>query len=291
MRTLALALLALGCAALFATPGHAAACTGVISSIAGESRCLEPGERFQACPVCPEMVVIPAGRFTMGSPATEQGRAFVEGPVHEVTIARPFALGRFEVTFDGWDACVAEGACRKARDPGWGRGRHPVVNVSWIDITTQYLPWLSVKSGQACRLPSEAEWEYAARAGTTTPFSTGPTISTGDANYDGSQAPYGSGAKGVFRQRTLEIGQFAPNAFGLHDMHGNVAEWVADCYADSYVSAPVDGASRPGGDACSRILRGGSWIDAPRAVRSAYRGHVFANSRFIYRGFRVACDL
>ena len=264
-----------------------AASTCVEAVVATEKRCLNPGDRFKDCADCPEMVIVPAGTFLMGSPDSEERRVFSEGPQHQVTIVRPFAVGRFEVTFAEWDACTAEGRCKKVRDPGWGRGRQPVVNISWEDVTNEFLPWLSEKTGSAYRLLSESEWEYAARAGTTTPFSTGMTISTGDADYDGTST-YGSGKKGVFRQAPLAVGSFAPNAFGLHDMHGNVAEWVADCYFDSYTGAPADGSARTGHPDCSRLLRGGSWFDAPRALRSAYRGHVFANSRFIYRGFRVA---
>jgi hypothetical protein len=171
------------------------------------------------------MVVVPAGSFTMGSPPSEEGRSDSEGPQHRVTIARPFAVGKFEVTFAEWDACVAAGGCsHRPGDQGWGRGNRPVIDVSWNDITQQYLPWLSRKTGKTYRLLSEAEWEYAARAGTTTAFSTGRTITPEQANFDGNYT-YGGSAKGVYRSKTVEVGSFPPNAFGLFDMHGNLWEW------------------------------------------------------------------
>jgi formylglycine-generating enzyme required for sulfatase activity len=237
------------------------------------------------------MVVVPAGEFLMGSPADESQRSSAEGPLHRVTIGSALGIGKYEVTFAEWDACVADGGCRhNPRDTGWGRGRRPVINVSWDDITSEYLPWLSAKTGQPYRLLTEAEWEYAARAGTTASFSTGATISTRQANFDGTST-YGGGVKGEYRQRTLEAGTFPANAFGLHDMHGNVWEWVADCYVDSYDNAPADGRGVAAVPSCARVLRGGSWIDAPRVLRSAYRGRVPAGARFIYRGFRVARTL
>src|SRR5262249_1208976 len=159
-----------------------------------------------------------------------------EGPMHKVTISRPFAVGKFEVTFAEWDACATAGACTHARFAPWGRGKRPVVNMSWEEITKGYLPWLSRKTGKTYRLLTEAEWEYAARAGTTTPFSTGLTITTDQANFDGNYT-YNGSAKGQYQKKTVEVGSLEPNAFGLYDMHGNVWEWVEDCYKDSYVGA------------------------------------------------------
>jgi formylglycine-generating enzyme required for sulfatase activity len=264
------------------------ACTGIEVQISGIGRCFRPGQSFRDCDVCPEMVVLPPGAYMMGSVDAEAGRTPEEGPRHRVEIAYAFAVAKFEATFAEWDACVAEGGCRHVpRDPGWGRGRRPVINVSWNDIVGQYLPWLSRRTGQAYRLLSEAEWEYAARAGMDGPFSTGISISTMDANFDGTAA-YGGGVKGDYRKRTLESGSFTPNAFGLHDMHGNVWEWVQDCHATSYDNAPADGAPAAGAEGCQRVMRGGSWIDSARVLRSAARGHVPADTRFIYRGFRVA---
>ncbi len=173
------------------------------------------GSVFRDCSDCPEMVVLPRGRFMMGSPETEPGRDRDEGPRHRVTIDYDLAVGRYEVTFADWDACVSDGGCGGYRpnDRGWGRGRRPVINVSWDDIRG-YLDWLSRKTGQRYRLLSEGEWEYAARGGSTTPFWWGSTITTDQANYDGNYV-YNNGRKGVYRQKTVEVGSFAANLLGI----------------------------------------------------------------------------
>ena len=158
----------------------------------------------------------------------------------------------------------------KPEDRGWGRGKRPVINVSWDDITKEYLPWLSRKTGKTYRLLTEAEWEYAARAGTMTPFSTGWRITTDEANFDGNST-YGGSPKGGLPAETVEVGSFPANAFGLHDMHGNVWEWVADCDTDTYMDAPSDGRAVTPGDCGQRVLRGGSWGTGPRFLRSASR--------------------
>ena len=224
-------------------------------------------------------MLVPARSYRMGSPATEAGRHSDEQQ-RSVTIATPFAVGVHEVTFAEWDACVAGGGCGGHRpdDGGWGRGRRPVVNVSWDDAQA-YVAWLSAETGADYRLLTEAEWEYAARAGTTTPFHTGATIATDQANYDGLSPPYGSGVRGIYRAQTTAAGSFAPNAFGLYDVHGNVAELVQDCYEE------VSG----NGSTCSgRVLRGGSWASRPESLRSAYRGWCAPNLRNHLNGFRVA---
>jgi formylglycine-generating enzyme required for sulfatase activity len=251
----------------------------------------EIGAVFKDCDVCPEMVVVPAGSFTMGSPPSETGRYDDEGPQHRVTIAKAFAVGKFEVTFAEWDACVAGGGCDGYRpgDQGWGRGRRPVINVSWKDAKA-YVGWLSRKTGKRYRLLTEAEWEYAARAGTTTPFHFGATISTGQANYDGNYV-YGSGRKGEYRQRTIPVGGFASNRFGLHDVHGNVREWTEDCWNKSYSGAPSNGSAWTSGECARRVLRGGSWYYKPRLLRSAYRNWNGAGYRSYIIGFRVARTL
>ncbi len=241
---------------------------------------------------CPEMVVVPAGTFLMGSPESEPDRWADEGPRHKVSIRRPFAIGVTEVTFDEWDACVDGGGCNgyPADDEGWGRGERPVVRVSWADAQA-YAAWLSAETGEAYRLPSEAEWEYAARAGTTTPFHFGATISTELANYDGSRA-YGSGEPGEFRQQTVPVGSFPANDFGLHDVHGNVQEWVEDCWnASGYEGAPTDGSAWTSGDCDQRVLRGGSGLSDPFKVRAAFRYRHVADSRSYFNGFRMARDL
>jgi formylglycine-generating enzyme required for sulfatase activity len=243
-----------------------------------------PGETFRDCPTCPEMVVIPAGSFMMGSPATEMDRNDNEGPQHRVTIARPFAVGKFEVTFGEWDACVAANGCKhKPDDQGWGRGKRPVIDVSWDDVTKEYLPWLREKTGEDYRLLTEAEWEYAARARSKVAYSWGDEIGDGNANC----AKCGSRWDG---EQTAPVGSFKRNAFGLYDMHGNVWEWVQDCYERSYgaYAAPSDGSAR---DCLGRVVRGGSWLHDPDRLRSAMRDGNSADSRYHVLGFRLARTL
>ena len=250
------------------------------------------GRVFRDCPVCPEMVVLPAGEFTMGSPESEKGRNRDEGPQRKVTFAQPFAVGKFEATFAQWDACVAEGGCtHKPADESWGRGKRPVINVSWEDAR-QFVGWLAKKTGKPYRLPTEAEWEYAARGVTKAsdvhaPFSTGATINYKQANYD-ANFRYANGPQGLYRQKTLDVGSLPRNAFGLHDMHGNVWEWVEDCYKDSYAGAPTDGTAVTSRACSLRILRGGSWNYYPQLLRSAYRYATAGGIRVEYVGFRVA---
>jgi len=247
---------------------------------------LDPGETFRDCDACPEMVVIPAGSFRMGSPSGEADRQDDEGPQHNVSI-RAFALASTEVTFAQWDACVSDGGCRhRPEDQGWGRGNRPVINVSWNDAQ-EYVRWLSRKTGEEYRLPSEAEWEYSARAGTTTRFSTGNCITTGQANFNGNYPANGC-PKGQYRQRTVAVGSFSPNAFGLHDMHGNVWEWVQDCWNDSYRGAPSDGSAWMSGDCGRAVLRGGSWDGYGQVLRSAGRFRGGRDYRFDITGFRPA---
>ena len=248
----------------------------------------KPGQKFQDCPECPEMVVVPPGSFLMGSPSYQD-----EGPVHTVTIRYPFAVGVYEVTFSEWDYCVKQGGCNGYRpgDQGWGRADMPVINVSWEDAKA-YVEWLSEKTNKPYRLLTEAEWEYAARAGTTTPFHFGNTISTNQANYDGNYT-YGSGKKGKYRERTIAVGLLPPNNFGLHDVHGNVWEWVEDCWHPSYRRAPADGSAWIArGDCSVRVLRGGSWSYKPPGLRSAFRGSFNADGRNVNDiGFRAALTL
>ena len=247
---------------------------------------------FRDCEGCPELVVVPAGVYEMGSPDWEVGRNANEGPLHRVTIGEPLAVGVYEVTFEEWDACVSAGACYGYRpdDKGWGRGRRPVMNVSWEDAQA-YVGWLSRKTGKGYRLLSESEWEYAARGGTTTPFHYGGTVSTGQANYDGDYT-YGSGRKGENRREPVRVGGFSPNAFGLYDVHGNVWEWVEDCWHADYKGAPKDGSAWTRGGDCERwVLRGGSWYSPPWYLRSADRYGSTTGSRYGSFGFRVARTL
>jgi formylglycine-generating enzyme required for sulfatase activity len=244
----------------------------------------------QPCPICPEMVVVPAGSFMMGSPENEPGRIAEESPQHPVTFARPFAVGRFALTFDEWDGCVADGGCNawKPADQ-WGRGRQPVINVSWDDAKA-YVVWLSSKIGKPYRLLTEAEREYITRAGTTTPFWWGSSISTSQANYNGNYT-YGGGVKGEFRQRTLPVDSFPPNPWGLFQVHGNVWEWVEDCYRESYVGAPSDGSAWTSDVCASRVVRGGSWRNYPHVLRSAFRVGYTTGYRNYFLGFRVGRTL
>ncbi|MBW9267390.1 MAG: SUMF1/EgtB/PvdO family nonheme iron enzyme [Candidatus Thiodiazotropha sp. (ex. Lucinisca nassula)] len=235
----------------------------------------------------PEMVWIPAGSFMMGSPKSETGRDSDEGPQRKVQI-RSFALGKTEVTFAEYDRFADATGRKRPDDQSWGRGSRPVINVSWNDAVA-YAEWLSGETGKSYRLPSEAEWEYAARAGMPTPFSTGTCITTEQANYDGNYDYAGCGANtGVYRQKTVTTGSLPSNPWELHEVHGNVWEWVQDCYVDSYKGAPSDGAPRVSGACGYRVLRGGSWDFKPQYVRSALRSGDAPAYRNNNVGFRLA---
>ncbi|MFL5000069.1 MAG: SUMF1/EgtB/PvdO family nonheme iron enzyme [Xanthobacteraceae bacterium] len=235
------------------------------------------GDVFRDCAECPEMVVVPTGEFDMGSAELEY-----EKPVHRVAITKPFAIGRREVTFEEWDQCVAAGSCFRADDRGLGRGERPVTDVSWRDVQT-YIGWLSQKTGKKYRLPSEAEWEYAARGGTKTTFWWGRDVGNRFANCrdcGGSSQP-----------QAITTGTFAANPFGLFDTAGNAAEWVEDCWNDTYRGAPKDGSAWTSGQCGLRGLRGGSFDSQARYVRSAARFRYDADVRYYANGFRVARDL
>jgi formylglycine-generating enzyme required for sulfatase activity len=230
-----------------------------------EERALVPLDHFKECDSCPEMVIIPAGDFIMGAPDGEEGSDPDERPQHRVVIPRSFAVGRFAVTFAEWDACVAGGGCKNflPGDRGWGRGRRPVINVRWEDAKA-YVAWLSRKTGKPYRLLSEAEREYVTRAGTTTPFWWGASISSRQANYD-AKFPYPAGGedKGEYRRQTVPVDSFDPNPWGLYQVHGNVYEWVEDCWHANYDGAPGDGSARTEPDCADHVVRGGSWNFAP----------------------------
>ena len=245
----------------------------------------EVGQKFRDCPGCPELVVVPSGSFMMGSPSGEEGRDGDEGPLHRVSIAEPFAVGVYEVTFAEWDACRRGGGCtHHAYDRGWGRGSRPVIHVSWEDAKS-YVRWLSLETGARYRLLSESEWEYVARAGTRTRYHWGDGVGRGRANCAGCGSRWDD-------ERTAPVGSFSANGFGLHDVHGNVREWVEDCWQGSYAGAPGDGGVWTSGGSCSwRVLRGGSWNNLPGEVRSANRYWIGPGYRFGYVGFRVARTL
>ncbi len=246
---------------------------------------LRPGGQFRDCPDCPTMVMIPAGSFTQGSPANDPGSLDRERPQRQVSVPA-FAVGQTEVSFAQWDACVADGGCSHVPgDGGWGRGDRPVIAVSWDDVQ-EYLSWLSNRTGQDYRLLSESEWEYAARAGTTARFNTGDCISTTQANYRGATDELC--LFDIDRQRTLPVASFAPNAFGLYDMHGNVWELVQDCWNENYLAAPTDGSAWITGDCSAAIIRGGSWFTNILFVRSAQRTATLRSLRNNNIGFRVA---
>jgi formylglycine-generating enzyme required for sulfatase activity len=253
-----------------------------------EERALKPGDNFKECDNCPEIVVMPAGRFMMGSPANEPQRLNSETQV-QVSITAPFAVGKYAVTFDEWDACVADGGCigYKPDDNGWGRGKRPVIGVNW-DNAKAYTSWLSRKTGKIYRLLSEAEREYVTRAGTTMQFWWGSSIRTTQANYNGEVYAYGGGSKGGKRRQTMPVDSFKPNAWGLYQVHGNVWEWTEDCWNDSNEGNPADGSARTTGDCSRRVVRGGSWDSYPQLLRSAGRSGIIAVTRGFDLGFRLA---
>ncbi|MCA3271413.1 MAG: formylglycine-generating enzyme family protein [Roseomonas sp.] len=244
----------------------------------------------------PDMITLPAGKFLMGAPKKEKGSRDKERPQRWVTVRRPFALGRTAVTFAMWDAAVAASfkpppGAEAPRDERWGRGDRPVINVNWHDAQA-YCAWLNQSLGLrrgTYRLASEAEWEWACRAGKTEPFSFGKTISIGQANYDGTEI-YGKGKQGVYRERTVPVGSLPANPWGLHEMHGNVWEWVEDTYGP-YPAVATDSRPQVDGDQSKRVLRGGSWLSNPRNLRSANRNWDFPDSRNYSFGFRVARTL
>ena len=287
---------------------------------------LVPGTVFRDCPTCPQMMVVPAGTFIMGSPESEKGRlrtvydeegtavtwtvldeveleveegqrlVIPEGPQRYVTMERPFAVGVYEVTFDEWDACARAGGCGGLipENEGWGRGRRPVINVNWAEAHA-YVAWLSDETGEAYRLLTEAEWEYVARAGTET------------ARYweesPSGQCRYANGADATALESnpgwrtvpcsdgyvgTAPVGSYEANAFGLYDVLGNVWEWTQDCWNERYSGAPVDGTAWETGDCSTRVQRGGGWANEPEGLRSANRSRVPVGDRYDTAGFRVA---
>ncbi len=236
---------------------------------------LQPGQTFRDCASCPEMTVLAGGLFVMGSPASEAGRSADEGPQREVSLA-PFAISSSEVTFAQWDACLAGGGCNGFSPPdrGWGRGARPVTGVSWDDAQA-YLDWLNEQAGGLrYRLATEAEWEYAARAGATSAYAFGDAVTAENATFRA--------------QQTSVVAAHPANAFNLHDMHGNVAEWVEDCYIANYNVAPIDGAAVQAENCARRVHRGGAYSDQPVRLRAAARASARPDQRLPGVGFRVA---
>jgi formylglycine-generating enzyme required for sulfatase activity len=268
----------------------------------------DPGQTFRECRNCPEMIVLPAGSFLMGSPADEPLRRDNEQQM-EVTFARPFAMSRTPVTWDQWEACVRDRWCDGIAvetalttlpdgepNPNFtdtGRGTRPVVGVSWYDAQN-FVGWLNAKAGQddVYHLPSEAEWEYGARAGTTTAFPWGPELDYDYGNFGRDEEGLGGKAEGrdVWVDETSPVGSFPANAFGLFDMHGNIFEWVEDCYEADRAHTPTDGSANTHGNCANRIFRSGTFLSNPYMQRSARRGAPYPSTRRgrNYLGFRVA---
>ena len=229
-----------------------------------------------------KIVEIPGGTFRMGDLSGE-GRVD-ELPVHSVTVP-PFKIGKYEVTFAQWDACVADGGCRHRPDDrgsGWDRGNHPVINVSWDDIQ-EFIAWLNANTNGGYRLPTESEWEYAARAGSESKYSWGDEIGVNQANCKDDLC-------GDEWDKTAPVGSFPANAWGLHDMHGNVYEWVEDCWNGGYEGAPDDGSAWEGRYCSRRVIRGGSWSNAPGELRGSVRGWGDRSYRGVNIGLRLAKD-
>jgi formylglycine-generating enzyme required for sulfatase activity len=260
-----------------------------------ETRWLLPGGSEGFCDIDggPEMVVVPAGRFMMGSPDDEPERSSWESPRHEVTFVRPFAVGRHAVT-RGQFAAFVKAASHKAsgqwRNPGFTQDdSHPVVCIGWEDARA-YAVWLEEITGQPYRLLTEAEWEYAARAGTATPFWWGSSITPAQANYDGNHVYAGGGSKGEYREGTVPVGSFQPNPWGLYNVHGNVWEWCEDTWHDNYSGAPTDGSAWIlGNTERGRVVRGGSWLSNPALLRAAFR--LWYSVVYNNCGFRLARSL
>jgi|SRR5208337_3785262 len=243
-----------------------------------EAQTKPSGDFIQDCEDCPRLVQIPAGHYRIGSPKDEPGHERAEEPLTDITIAKPFAIGQFKVTFAQWDACAASGGCKyRPEDSSWGRGDRPVINVSWDDAH-DYISWLRTRTKKSYRLPTEAEWEYAARAGSQGAYFWGDNISPSQANYNN-------------RKGTVPVSMFEKNKFGLYQVHGNLGEWVEDCWRDNYAKIPRDGTGYRSDDCEKHVVRGGYWAFGPEQIRSASRGsgdHAIRSPLF---GFRIARDL
>lgn len=247
---------------------------------AAPSATAKAGTVFRDCPECPEMIVLPPGIFIMGSARGDEK----ERPAHPVRVLKTFAVGKFEVTFDEWEACARDKACAGGLDDhGWGRGRRPVINVDFT-AAKKYAAWLAKKTGRAYRLPSEAEWEYAARAGATTDYPWGDAMEPGRANCRDCETEWS--AKG-----SAPVGSFPPNAFGLHDLNGNVWEWTEDCWNADHAGAPRDARPRLSGECAFRVVRGGSWYYFRKLARNSYRVKWVVEDKSYNVGFRVAREL
>jgi formylglycine-generating enzyme required for sulfatase activity len=262
------------------------AALGAVVNSANAEDAVKQGQSFLDCDGCPVMVIVPAGSFLMGSSPRDPVRDPSEEPQRQIVFEQPFAVGKYAVSFAEWDACVADGGCGGYRpeDQGWGRGGHPVTNVSWDDAHT-YTVWLSHKAGETYRLLTEAEREYVTRAGTTTPYWWGSAISPARAHYN----PRAGAQSGEAKRKTERVSAFPANPWGLHQVSGNVWEWVEDCWNETYDDAPADSSAWMSGDCASHVLRGGSSLSFGKSLRSASRFHYDNRSWNI--GFRIAREL
>jgi formylglycine-generating enzyme required for sulfatase activity len=247
-----------------------------------EDAALRPTDHFKECEFCPEMIVVPAGQFTMGANENEPGSTPDERPQHEVSFVQSFSVGRFAVTFDEWEACVAAIGCSyRPSDQNWGRGKQPVINILWSDAK-EYVGWLSRKTGRSYRLLSEAEREYVTRAGTSSAYWWADEFAPLQANSD---YPTGHSKPKI---ATVPVDSFAPNPWGFFQVHGNVYDWVEDCGNDSYENAPSDGSAWMNGNCEVHMLRGGAFSRRPETLRSAARLWSGGTNRMIYMSVRVA---
>jgi formylglycine-generating enzyme required for sulfatase activity len=257
-----------------------------------EEIAVRPLDQFKECEKCPEMIMVPASHFLMGAKDGEAARSPDEGPQHEVSFARPFAIGRFTVTMSEWDACVAAGGCSyRPVDQGWGRGRQPAINLLWDDAKA-YVAWLSRTTGRLYRLPSEAEREYVARAGTTTAYWWGDAFASAQANCAPSDRELipasADDLQPIAGTRPLPVQSFAPNPWGFYQVHGNVYDWVEDCWNGNYDGAPSDGSAWTNGNCDVHVLRGGAFSRAAQTARSAARLWSGSPNRMTYMSLRVA---
>ena len=238
------------------------------------------GDIFRDCPDCPEMVVAPAGLFIMGL----DGKRKAEQPAHRVNITAPFAVGRYEITFDQWDACLKDDVCtHKPDDHNWGANNRPVINVTWHQIQN-YLLWLSRKTGHIYRLPSESEWEYVNRAGTTSAFWWGNEPGENNANCKDCKSQWSA-------KSSAPVGSFQPNPFGLFDTVGNVFEWVSDCWNPDHEGAQNSTLPRTTGNCDFRVIRGGSFYYFNKVSRASYRAKNPPNVKSYWLGFRVVREI
>ena len=238
-----------------------------------------------------EMVIINPGLGKLGSPDHEKKRQRFENFMRETAINYQFEVSKYEITFEDWNKCVSDGGCSgyTPDDKGWGRGKRPVINISYKD-TQNFISWLNRKTSKTYRLLSEAEWEYVARAGQDAPFGTGYEMTAELANFDG-KAPYGSSAIGPYRRKTEPVGQYSPNAFGVYDMHGNVYEWVEDCWNADHSGSRGDGSPRTDGDCKYRVMKGGSWVTHGYQMRAAARVRYVTDYCYDDYGLRLARTL